>query len=44
MDGWKWTIHGYDREGHPFYVAGKILQGHECEYFFVITAHAREVG
>lgn len=38
-DGMKYTIHGRDTNGRPFYTCGKLLLGEGGRIYFFITAH-----
>ncbi len=41
VDGWKYTVYGRCRSGHPLMVVGKIVCDADGALFFVITAHGR---
>ena len=42
VDGYKYTVIGWDRSGHRFYTAGKILADYQGHLYFFITAHKAE--
>ena len=39
VDGFKYTIVGWDTSGFRFYTVGKVLQDYTGRYYFFITAH-----
>lgn len=42
IDGFKYTIYGFDCAGCRFYCVGKVLKGEDGRLFLVITAHERK--
>ena len=39
VDGFKYTIIGFDRRGFRFYTAGKVMRDFTGRFYFFITAH-----